>query len=157
MVSLTRSSALAGKLALTSAAAASANATRRACVIFSSHRPARRPACLVTPGRASIAASLLFLLGAAQHSGGCDCRIAGLDPDIDHGHRAVLDRGDRLLEGCHQIGGLLDRAEALRALRARQSRQIDVGLRDALADPAVLHRPRADAGDPLLVQLVIEE
>src|SRR6267154_400247 len=70
---------------------------------------------------------------------------------------AALDGGDRLLEGRDQLARLCDRAEALRALRARQRGEVDVGLRDALADPAVLHRPRADAGDPFLVQFVIEE
>src|SRR3954454_15826204 len=86
----------------------------------------------------------------AQHGSGGDGRIAGLDADIDHRDIAGFDRGDRLLKGRHQLALLGDRAETLRALRAGEGSNVDVGFGDALADPAVLRGPRADARDALL-------
>src|SRR5262245_15787344 len=99
----------------------------------------------------------LLLLGSAQHGRGRDRRIAGLDPDIDDRDVACLDRCDRLLEGRHQVLRLGDGIEADRALRLAEPSAIDVGIGDALANPAVLRRPVADAGDALLVQFVVEE
>src|SRR5262245_46759052 len=99
----------------------------------------------------------LLLLGSAQHGRGRDRGIAGLDPDIDHRDVARLDRRNRLLEGRHQILRLGDGIEADRALRLAEPGAIDVGIGDALTDPAVLWWPVADARDALLVQLVIEE
>src|SRR6476659_7860069 len=107
-------------------------------------------------GRGSWHASS-WLFCPAQHGRSRNGGIAGLDADIDDGDIAGFDRGDCLLEGRDQIVLLEDRAEALRALRARKRSNVDVGLGDALADPAILRRPRADAGDALLMQLVIEE
>ena len=52
---------------------------------------------------------------------------------------------------------VVDRAEALRALRAANGRDVDIGLGNALADPAVLDRTVAHAGDALLMQFVVEE
>ena len=49
------------------------------------------------------------------------------------------------------------RAKALRALRARHAGEVDVGIGNALADPAVLDRSVAHAGDALLMQFVVEE
>ena len=50
-----------------------------------------------------------------------------------------------------------NRPEPLRALRARQPGNVDVGIGDALADPLVLDRPAAHARDALLVHLVVVE
>ena len=48
-------------------------------------------------------------------------------------------------------------AQNRRALHPKERRDVDVWFGNALADPAVLNRPRPDAGDPLLVQLIVEE
>src|SRR5262249_55666814 len=101
------------------------------------------------------AASLL--LGSAQHGCGGDRRIAGLDPDIAPCHFARLDGRDRVLEGRHQITALDRGIDSGRPLRPPEPRTIDVGIGNALADPAVLGRPIADAGDALLMQLIVEE
>src|SRR5262249_36164577 len=101
------------------------------------------------------AASLL--LGSAQHGRGGDRRIAGLDADIDHRHLARLDGRDRLLEARPQITAPDPGIESARPLRSPEPRTIDVGIGNALADPAVLRRPIADAGDALLMQLIVEE
>src|SRR5262249_989145 len=145
-VSLSRSAAAAGGVAVSVAAAASTRARKRACVISANSFPpvAFRPTV-----------SLLFR--PAQHRRGRHRRIAGLDPHVDHRHLAGLNRRDRLLEGGDQIAGLADRIEADRALRLAEPGAVDVGIGDALADPAVFRRPVADAGDALLVQLVVEE
>src|SRR5262249_21619801 len=68
-----------------------------------------------------------------------------------------LDGRDRLLEGRHQITALDHGIESHRPLRPPEPRTIDVGIGNALADPAVLGRPIADAGDALLMQLIVEE
>ena len=52
---------------------------------------------------------------------------------------------------------IFDGPEAERALRARQRREVDVGIADALADPVVLDRPVAHARDALLVHFVVVE
>ena len=52
---------------------------------------------------------------------------------------------------------IVDWAERDGPLRLRQCREVDVRIGHALADPLVLDRPAAHAGDTLLVQLVIEE
>src|SRR5215831_15359269 len=106
----------------------------------------------------AIAARLAsLLLGSAQHGRSRDRRIARLDPHIDHSHLARLDRRDRFLEGRHQIAGLGHGVESNRSLRPPEPGTIDIGIGDALADPAVLRRPIADAGDALLMQLIVEE
>src|SRR5262245_62448360 len=105
--------------------------------------------------RAIAAPSLL--LGSAQHGRGGDRGIAGLDADIDHGHLARLYGRDCLLEAPHQIAALRHGIESDRPLRPPESRTIDVRIGNALTDPAVLRRPIADAGDTLLVQLIVEE
>src|SRR5262252_2974653 len=139
-----------------------------------------RPSCVTTMRRASrhdrcrprscsiprptkalrsraIAARASLLLGSAQHGRGGDRRIAGLDPDIDHRHLARFDRGDRLLEGWNEIAGLHHGIESNRPLRPAEPRTIDVGIGNALADPAGLRWPIAEAGDTLLMQLIVEE
>src|SRR5207302_8206314 len=55
-----------------------------------------------------------------------------------------------LLDLCH-------RAETGGALGAREGGEVDFGIIDALADPSILDRSSAHAGDPLLMKLVIEE
>src|SRR5262245_57256818 len=121
---------------------------RKSCSI---PRPTKALRFRAIAGRASL------FLSSAQHGRGGDRRIAGLDPDIDDGHLARLDRRDRLLEGRHQIGGLGHGIESNRSLRPPEPGTIDIGIGDALADPAVLRRPIADAGDALLMQLIVEE
>src|SRR5262249_55888316 len=123
----------------------------------------RRKSCSIPPPtkalrfRAIAGRAASLLLGSAQHGRGGDRRIAGLDADIDHCHLARLDGRDRLLEGRHQITGLGPGIEPDRPLRPPEPRTIDVGIGNALADPAVLRRPIADAGDTLLMQLIVEE
>src|SRR3954468_9775546 len=146
-VSLRRSAVSAGAVAVIAAAVAITSVRVRACVIVLSvfFRPASD--CLF----------LALLFGPAQHRGCGDRRIAGFDPYIDNGHLTVLDRRDRLLECRHQIARVNDGVEPDGALRFPQRRAIDVRIRDALADPTVLDRAVADAGDALLVQFVVEE
>src|SRR5262249_42560896 len=47
--------------------------------------------------------------------------------------------------------------ESNRSLRPPEPGTINIGIGDALADPAVLRRPIAQASDALLMQLVVEE
>src|SRR5262249_44281468 len=105
----------------------------------------------------AIAARASLFLGSPQHVRCGDCRIAGLAPDIDHRHLARFDRADRHLDGWNQIAGLHHGIESNRPLRPAEPRTIDVGIGNALADPAVLWWPIADAGDTLLMQLIVEE
>src|SRR5262249_2839233 len=98
-----------------------------------------------------------LLLRLPRHRGGKRRGVARLHPHVDDRHMALLDRGNRFRERRPEVGHLGDRSEAERALGARDTGHVDVRVADALADPAILHRPVADAGDPLLVQLVIEE
>src|SRR4029453_14469077 len=86
-----------------------------------------------------------------------DRRIAGLDPNVDYRYVARLHGRDRLLEGRQQIARLYALGKSNRTLAARQPGAIDVGIGNALADPAVLRRPVADARHALLVQLIIEK
>src|SRR5262249_50360841 len=122
----------------------------------------RRKSCSIPrPTKAlrfrAIAPGASLFPSPAQQGRGGDRRIAGLAPDTAHGPLARLDRGDRLLEGRNQIAGLRHGIESSRPLRPSESRTIDVGIGNALADPAVLRRPIADAGDTLLMQLIVEE
>src|SRR5690348_11006500 len=103
---------------------------------------------------AGLLALVAFGAGHGRHRGG---GIAGRDADVDDGNMAVVDRGDRLFQHRGQVGDGLDRAEALRALRPRHRREVDVGFGNALADPAVLDRTVAHARDSLLMQFVVEE
>src|SRR5262245_5657092 len=169
MVSLSLSWAEAGEVAESSVAAASTTASWCMRIITVSLKlvaqqsPARlsrsspRTRDPDTYCRTDVHLLSLFLLRPAQHRRCRDRRITRLDPHIDHDHMALVDRGDRLLERRNQLARLGHRSEALRALRAGKRRDIDIGLGDALADPAVLDRTRADAGDALLMQLFIEE
>src|SRR5665213_2054035 len=100
---------------------------------------------------------LIALFAFLDHLRGGGCRIAGLDPHVDDGNLALLDRGDSLLKYFDEVFDFIDRAEALRALRARHGGEIDIGLGNALADPAVFDRPVADTGDAFLMQFVVEE
>ena len=50
-----------------------------------------------------------------------------------------------------------DRSKRLRTLCARERGEIDVGIGNALADPAVLDRAIAHAGNALLMQFIVEE
>src|SRR5712691_2942351 len=59
--------------------------------------------------------SLLFL-GSTQHGGGGNCRIAGLNANVDDNDFARLDRRYGFLEGCNEVAGLGHRAKPLRAL-----------------------------------------
>ena len=77
--------------------------------------------------------------------------------DIDNTHFAGADRGDGFVEGGREPARIVDRADADPALSAGHRGEVDVGIADRLADPAVFGRPAALARDPLLVQLVIEE
>ena len=63
---------------------------------------------------------------------------------------------ERLLETCELIA-VNDGTDADRPLCARHLCQIDLRVGDALADPAVFHRPVAHARDPFLMQLVVEK
>ena len=83
--------------------------------------------------------------------------IARFDPHIDHCDIAAFDRGDCGFQRRRKLALAVHRTEALRALRARHRGEIDIGIGDALADPAVLDRPVAHAGDALLMQFVVEE
>src|SRR3954466_5585191 len=100
-VSLRRSAASAGAVAVIAAAAAITSVRVRACVIVLSifFRPA------------SALSFRALLLGPAQHRGGGDRRIARLDPHIDDSPLTVLDRRDRLLECRHQIARVNDGVE----------------------------------------------
>ena len=66
---------------------------------------------------------------AAHHRSRCHRRIAGLDPHVDHGDFAGLDRRDRLLEGVDQLVLLVHGPKTLRALRARERGDVDVSCR----------------------------
>ena len=91
---------------------------------------------------------------AARHGG----RVARLDAHIDDRDPAAV-RPPRWPSA--NVGSssadVVDRPEAERALRARQRRDVDVGIADALADPLVLDRPVAHARDALLVHFVVVE
>src|SRR5580700_307647 len=118
MVSLTWSSAKAGCRARKVAATARASRKRGARELL---------ACIawvISLSRCCFAA-VSFLLGAAQHGGGRDRGIAGLHAHVHDGHLAALDGRDRLREGRDQLARLGDRAEALRALRAGERRNVD--------------------------------
>src|SRR5690242_14810282 len=97
------------------------------------------------------------LLALARHRRGRGGGVAGLDAHVDDGNRAGLDRGNGLRKRGREIGDGGHRTEALRALRARHGCEIDVGLGNALPDPAVLDGTIAHAGDAFLMQFVVEE
>src|SRR5665213_1409923 len=101
-------------------------------------------------------AMALIALGA-RHHGGHGGRVARFNTHIDDRDIARIDRSDCLGESCGEIVGFGDRAETLRPLRACDAGNVDIGFGNTLADPAVLDGPVADAGDALLVQLVVEE
>src|SRR5262245_8895121 len=103
----------------------------------------RRKSCSIPrPTKAlrfrAIAARASLFLSSAQHGRGGDRRIAGLDPDIDHGHLARLDRGDRLLEGRNQIAGLRHGIESSRPLRPSELRTINVRIGIAMAYTVII-------------------
>src|SRR4029079_487413 len=100
---------------------------------------------------------MVALLALARHRCGRGSGVAGLDADVDDGNRAGLDRGNGLRKARREIGDRVHRTEALRALRARHAREIDVGLGNALPDPAVFDWPIAHPGDTFLMQFVVEE
>src|ERR1700688_1663186 len=81
--------------------------------------------------------------------------IAPLDSHIDDGDATGLHRADGLFQRWRECVQRLDRAPALRALRASDRSEIHVGIGDPLADPFVLDRPIAHAGNAFLVDLVV--
>src|ERR1700687_5919999 len=87
-VSLRRSAACAGSVAVSATAAAKAMAMVRVILLSIRSRPA------------------LFLLRSAHHRRGRDRGVAGLDPHVHDSHLALLDCRDRLLERGHEIAGL---------------------------------------------------
>src|SRR4029077_7490710 len=102
------------------------------------------------------AAAAIALFALARHHRGHGGGVAGLDPYIDDRDVTGLDRGDGLRKDRREIARRVDRPKTLRALRAPDAGDVDVGLGNTLADPAVLDRAVAHAGDPLLVQFVVE-
>src|SRR6185312_5185913 len=91
------------------------------------------------------------LFAFARHHGGHGRSVARLDTYIDNSDVAVLDRGDGLRENLVEIPHRRNRPETLRTLRARHLGDIDIGFRNALADPAVLDWAVAHAGDAFLM------
>src|ERR1700726_1505372 len=95
--------------------------------------------------------------GALQNPAGGAGIVAGGDVDVDDAYFARADRGNGFVEGRQKTARIVDRADAGAALSAGHRGEVDVGITDRLADPAVFDWPAALTGDPLLVQLVIEE
>src|SRR5262245_8063599 len=101
--------------------------------------------------------AITHLLALSGHQGCHGGGVSGLDPHVDDRDTTRLNRCNRLLERSLEVCGRSHRSETLRTLRPRHPRKIDVGVGNALADPAVLYRPIAHAGHTLLVQLIVEE
>src|SRR6266478_995711 len=73
--------------------------------------------------------------------------VARLHVHVDDGHAAPGHRLDRCIQRRPEIIEPLDRPPSGRTLRAADRREIDVRIRDALADPFVLAGPVAHACD----------
>src|SRR5262245_59333317 len=97
--------------------------------------------------------AITHLLALSGHHGCHGGGVSGVDADVDDRDAHCLTRRNRLLERRLEVCGRSHRSESLRTLRPRHPRKIDVGVGNALADPAVLYRPTAHAGHTLLVQL----
>src|SRR5262245_4999617 len=89
--------------------------------------------------------------------GGDARRIARLDVHVDDRDLAGIDRGNRLGINLAQFGDVLDWPETARTLGARHAGDIGIRIADPLADPLVLDRTVAHAGDALLMHLVVVE
>src|SRR5205807_10608804 len=98
-----------------------------------------------------------FGAARARERGGHGRGIAGCDPHVDYGDLAVLDGLDRFGKYGLETVRLAYRPEADRTLRACHGGEVDRRIVDALADPLVLDRSSAQAGNALLVDLVVEE
>ena len=83
--------------------------------------------------------------------------VARHDADVDDADLAVTDGLYGFFQACFQLGEILHGTDPHSPLCPRHHREIEVGLVDALADPLVLHRPRALLRHTLLVQLVVVE
>src|SRR5215475_13263649 len=79
------------------------------------------------------------LLALSRHYGRHCGGVAGFDAYVDNGDCPAFDGGNGLLECGLKVRNRIYRTEALRALRARHRRKINIGLGNALADPAVFH------------------
>src|SRR5664279_127998 len=94
----------------------------------------------------------------ALHKRGAHRRgVARLDVNVDDCDCTVEHRTDSLLQRRRERVELLDRAPALRTLRAPDCGKIHIGIGNALADPFVLDGPVAHARNALLVHLVVVE
>src|SRR5262249_4745600 len=83
--------------------------------------------------------------------------VARSDARVHHADRAAHRGAHAIRDGLAERPRVDDGSDALCALRYSHRGEVDVGFRDALADPLVLDGTPAHAVDALLVRLVVVE